>query len=133
MEQASTLIISKKDSERLLALIEAAKGASLDLLEEEIHRAKIVPDEELPGDVVAMNSTVRFVDVDTGQESEFTLVFPSEASVKEGRISVLAPVGAALIGLAVGKSIRWPMPGGKSRTLRVVSVSPGPRTGLRIA
>ncbi|MBS1960855.1 MAG: nucleoside diphosphate kinase regulator [Bdellovibrionales bacterium] len=131
MKPVSALILSQNDSKRILSLIDALKSESLDLLEEEIGRATIVPDEKLPPNVVAMDSTVRFVDADTGQESVFTLVYPHEASVEEGRISILAPVGTALIGLRTGQSIRWPVPGGKSRNLTVVSVSP--RSVLRTA
>jgi regulator of nucleoside diphosphate kinase len=70
-----------------------------------------------------MNSRVRFVDEGSGVESEITLVFPGQADVESNRISVLAPVGSALLGLSVGDTIDWPLPTGRSRRLRVVAIT----------
>ena len=70
-----------------------------------------------------MNSRVRFQDTDTHDELEVTLVYPKSADVDQGKISVLAPVGSALLGLSVGQSIEWPVPAGKLRHLRVVAVT----------
>jgi regulator of nucleoside diphosphate kinase len=78
-----------------------------------------------------MNSRVQFEDLDTGERLEMTVVYPGSADVERGRISVLAPVGSALLGLAVGESIRWPLPGGKSRHLRVVGVTYQPEAAGR--
>ena len=78
--------------------------------------AVVVEPTKIPPDVVTMNSRVRFEDLDTG-------VYPKDADVNEGRVSVLAPVGSALLGLSVGQSIQWPLPGEKNRHLRVVSVT----------
>ncbi len=122
MEQTTPIILKKNDFERLLALIRNLKSGSSELLEEEISRASVVADETLPQDVVAMNTTVHFVDEATGAESVVTLVYPQEADIDLGKVSILAPVGIALIGLRVGQSIQWPMPNGKNRSFRVVSV-----------
>jgi regulator of nucleoside diphosphate kinase len=92
-------------------------------LREEIERAEIVEPEDVPRDVVTMNSVVRFVDEESNRESEVTLVFPGQADVESDRISVLAPVGSALLGLAVGDSIHWPLPNARTRRLRVVAVT----------
>jgi hypothetical protein len=70
-----------------------------------------------------MNSRVRFEDLETREQLEVTLVYPRDADVDDRRTSVLAPVGGALLGLAVGESITWPLPGGKDRHLRVIGVT----------
>jgi regulator of nucleoside diphosphate kinase len=70
-----------------------------------------------------MNSVVRFADEESGKESEVTLVFPGSADVEKQRISVLAPIGSALLGLSVGDSIDWPLPDARTRRLRVVAVT----------
>lgn len=70
-----------------------------------------------------MNSVVRFVDEDSGRESEVRLVFPGHADLESNQISVLAPIGSALLGLSVGDSIDWPVPNARSRRLRVVAVT----------
>ena len=92
-------------------------------LESELERADIVDAREVPPDVVTMNSRVVFEDATTGNRAEVTIVFPQDADLERGRISVLAPVGTALLGLAEGDSIVWPFPDGSSRCLRVVQVT----------
>jgi len=105
-------------------------------LESELERAHIVGADQVPPDVVTMNSRVLFEDTATGKTTEVTIVFPQDADLREGRISVLAPVGTALLGLAEGDSIVWPFPDGSSRCLRVVAVTfqpeaAGPATAER--
>jgi regulator of nucleoside diphosphate kinase len=79
-----------------------------------------------------MNSRVVFEDKTTGKTTEVTIVFPQDADVQHGKVSVLAPVGTALLGLAQGDSIVWPFPDGSSRCLRVVEVTFQPEAeGLR--
>lgn len=116
------IYIISSDFERLSQLIHRSRTPAAADLEEEISRAVVVAQEDLPFHVVTMNSTVRFRDLDTGKESQVTLVYPEEADVKEGKISVLAPVGAALIGMPAGQVIEWPVPGGKSRQIQVVEI-----------
>lgn len=106
--------------ERLLAVTHRAKNV-VDL-EEELGRAVVVPPEKIPANVVTMNSKVRFRNEVTGEESEVTLVYPQEANVNEGKVSVLAPVGSALLGLSVGETIDWEMPNGKVRRFKIVAV-----------
>ena len=84
-------------------------------------RATVVKPVDVPPDVVTMNSTIRFVDDSNGAEFEFTLVYPADAG-KPDTISVLAPVGSALLGLSVGQSIAWQVPGGRELDLRVLAV-----------
>src|SRR5690606_8874145 len=90
-------------------------------LQAEIDRAQIVEPEEVPPDVVTMNSTVRFSIAETGEEFCLTLVYPKDAG-KEDRISLLAPVGSALLGLSVGDVLEWPRPGGGVSTVKVEEV-----------
>ncbi len=123
MEQTTPITISKRDFDQLLNLVRNLKSNSAELLEEEISRASVVSDDALHDKVVSMHSTVQFVDETTGAESVVTLVYPQEANIDEGKLSILAPVGIALIGLRVGQNIQWPMPHGNSRSLRVVSVT----------
>ena len=122
MENDSKLILTQNDFHKLSSLVTSTKSDIAELLEDELSRASIVPPEKLPNDVVSMNSTVGFVDLDTGKESIVTLVYPYDAKIEENKISILAPVGSALIGLRVGQVINWPMPHGKEKRLRVVSV-----------
>ncbi len=118
------VILSRFDHERLERLL-AKVGArpDLDALREELERAEIVEPDAVPHDVVTMNSVVRFLDGDSGKESEVKLVFPGHADVEANRISVLAPIGSALLGLSVGDSIDWPLPQGRTRRFRVVAVT----------
>lgn len=93
----------------------------LDSLENELDRAHVVEPSAIPHDVVTMNSQVRIVDVDTGMENVYTLVFPSEASIPEKKISILAPIGTALLGSRAGGTVDWPVPAGM-RTVKIKEV-----------
>ncbi len=122
-----TRIISETDRERLAALIESARqGASareeqLVALEGELGRARAVPSHKVPPDVVTMNSVVRVRDLATEEVVEYELVYPADADIDRGRISVLAPVGTALLGHRVGAVIERRVPAGVRR-LQVESV-----------
>lgn len=122
VENQTPLILSQNDFQKLSALIEHSHSRFAELLEEELGRASVVGDADLPKDVVAMNSKVQFQDLETGAEMTITLVYPHEAKIDENKISILAPVGSALIGLRVGQIIQWPVPSGKEKTFKVVSV-----------
>lgn len=117
-----SLLMMRRDYERLSSLVQRIDSDIASLLEHELERAQVVSGEEIPQGVVTMNSEVRFQDLDTGKESHVVLVYPQEADIQKSRISILAPVGAALIGLRVGQSIDWPLPNGKRRRLKVISV-----------
>lgn len=112
------LLLSQDDFVRLLSLSPPPE------LRAELERAIVVPVESMAPDVVCMHARVRYCDESNGQLREVELVYPAEADAAAGRISVLAPVGAALIGVSVGQSIDWPFPDGRPRTLRVVEVLP---------
>ncbi len=122
MATLPSLILSQADFRKLSALLRTAKPDIVELLEEELNRANILPEDEIPSDVVTMNSRIAFLDLDTKKEQTVTLSYPHEADIESGRVSVLAPVGAALIGLRVGQSIDWPLPERKTRRIQVTSV-----------
>ena len=88
----------------------------------ELKVASVVDRASVPADVVTMNSRVLFEDETTGERSEVTIVFPRQSDSSKRRVSVLAPVGTALLGLAVGQSIFWPFPDGSSHCLRVLRI-----------
>jgi regulator of nucleoside diphosphate kinase len=119
--RASPITISSTDYGRLLALVNSARldrripMDSLLALEQELGRATIVEPDEVPGDIVTMNSTVWFRDVDSDEVESYTLVYPSQADVIQNRISVLAPLGTALLGDRVGTVVQWQVPSGKRK------------------
>ena len=126
MDGRSDIVLTATDERRLAQLLQAKANelerGTLELLEAELQRATIVDSSQIPDDVVTMNSVVSFEDLETGQPSEVTLVYPSASSGTGGKVSILAPIGSALLGLSVGESIVWPVPGGRSRRLRVTAV-----------
>ena len=94
-----------------------------ELLLAEINRATIVEDSRLPQNVVALQSTVKFLDEASGIERTLQLVYPQHADIAAGRISILSLVGAGLLGLKPGQSISWPDRAGKQRALRIMEVN----------
>ncbi|MFW6094147.1 MAG: nucleoside diphosphate kinase regulator [Pseudomonadota bacterium] len=122
MAHPRSVLVGELDNARLQALMKQHDREAVELLFDELDAATVVPDGELPPDVVAMGSTVTFVDTDSGRESTVSLVYPKQADATAGAVSVLAPVGAALIGLREGETIEWPIPNGAHRRLRVVKV-----------
>jgi regulator of nucleoside diphosphate kinase len=120
-EKKDHLVISSFDKERLMRLLRGEGPGhrdELDDLAHEIDRGKEVRPQEVPPDVVTMNSTVRVTDVDTGSSHVYTIVFPSDADYDKGRISILAPLGTALLGFRVGDTVDWHVPRG-TRRLRI--------------
>ena len=94
----------------------------------ELDRAELHQDGKLPDQTVAMNSTIEFVDEGNGTKRVVQLVYPHEADISTGRISILTPVGAGLIGMTAGSSICWPARDGQERILRIVNVQPSENT-----
>ena len=127
MIQTSTIYVPENDHRRLtlLAAVLPKNGDrhGAPSLREELDRATVLPREVLPSGVVVVNSRVRFVDVDTGQEEAYVLTWPDRADGGIERISVLAPIGTALLGYREGDEISWPTPGG-TRRLRILHVEP---------
>lgn len=123
MEKLPSLVISREDYEKISAILSFAKIEVAELLEEELGRAELVAAEQLGTDIVAMNTTVTFTDLDSGKEQSVTLSYPNDANIEMNKVSILAPVGAALIGLRVGQTIDWPLSDGKVKRIRVLSVA----------
>lgn len=118
------MIDSEADSLSTLAMAAEDRLPQVsELLLTEIGRARLHAAGRMPGDVVTMHATVRFIDAATDRESTYQLVWPGEADIAAGRISILTPVGAGLIGLREGQSILWPDRDGHERELRIVKVS----------
>ena len=122
MAGEATIYITEVDRQRLLKLIEivgerddVAGRENLRRLEQEVDRAETVASRDVPADVITMRSKVRLRDLDTGEGMVYSLVFPTEAKYDEGRISVLAPVGTAMLGYRVGATIEWQVPSGLRR------------------
>lgn len=125
MNQTPQIIVSERDAERLEALLEKLPGGSFpgkDALEAELERAELVAPEEVPPDVVTMNSTIRFRVASTDEEFTLRLVYPKDVDESGGTISVLAPVGSALLGLKQGDEIEWPKPGGGKLKVQLVEI-----------
>ncbi len=115
MEKKPNIILSSQDLDRLEALLDALPPNATphkDALLEELERAEVVEPNEIPPTVVTMNSTVRFAIENSDEEFCLTLVYPRDVNGNADRISVLAPVGSALLGLSTGDHIEWPRPGG---------------------
>ncbi len=124
MKNSNNLILTQADFQKLSTLVANLDLEHCELLAEEIDRALIVDDEKIPSDVVSMNSKVSYQDLDSGLENVVTLVYPDAANIDENKVSILAPIGSALIGLREGQVIQWPLPGGKLKRIKVISVLP---------
>lgn len=124
MKTTPPITVSSLDLERIEDLIAAdayKNMPGIDALRDELDRANIVEPFEVPHGLVTMNSTVLFRDEDTSQEYELTLAYP-DSDVQPNPVSILAPVGGALLGLSIGQSIMWQVPGGRQLQLRVLDV-----------
>jgi regulator of nucleoside diphosphate kinase len=119
--------ITTRDKEllqELLAEVEAIgsqSGGELKALAEELQRAIVVEADAVPNDVITMNSRAEMVDLETAETATFTLVFPSQANIDEEKISVLAPIGAGMLGYRVGDEFEWQVPAG-IRRMRVTKI-----------
>ncbi len=120
------IVVTTQDYDRLHSVLEPILAAStsdhLELLVQELERAQVVPPHELAPDVVSMNSEFVYEDLATGKRRAARLVYPGEADIDRGWISVFAPLGSALLGLRVGHEIDWAMPSGVRR-LKVIEIS----------
>lgn len=119
------IVLSSLDADRLTKLLESLPNQAFpgrDDLEAELARAEIVPPKEVPPTVVTMNSTVKFRIESSPKEFFLTLVYPKDVDPHGGTISILAPVGSALLGLTKGDEIEWPNPGGRVLRVRIEDV-----------
>jgi len=132
------IVITAADHAELSAVVALTSTVSsrmkfeMRLLENELKRAKIVEPEDIPRDVITMNSRVELVDLETEERMRFTLVLPSDAKIEEGKISVFAPLGTAMLGYRVGDEFQWHVPYG-IRRLKVTTVYFQPEAELKKA
>ncbi len=116
-----TIYITDFDMKRLRQLLEGTKAWNekdreyMEDLEEELDRAIVVSSKEVPPEVVTMNSELQVKDLATGKKMTFRLVFPSDADFERGKVSILAPIGTALIGYRAGDMVDWKVPSGIRR------------------
>lgn len=127
------IVVTESDERRLRGLLDGQTAASLrdqvhlQELRSELDRALVLREKDVPADVITMHSRVCVRDLQDRRRNDFTLVFPFEANVKARRISVLAPLGTALLGFREGDEVEWTMPGGL-RKLHVERVRQPPRS-----
>ncbi|HET7299718.1 MAG TPA: nucleoside diphosphate kinase regulator [Oleiagrimonas sp.] len=125
MNNKPGIVVSSRDMDRLEALLDALpdpSNPSVKALHDELNRAEVVEPADVPPTVVTMNSTVRFRLATSEKDFSLTLVYPRDADGSAGKLSILAPVGSALLGLSVGDEIEWPRPGGGSMQLTIAEV-----------
>jgi len=129
------IYISNVDAHRIRKLLENAHRVDpktrgyMEKLEAELNRAKIVPHEKLPEDVISVNSEVELEDLSDGERLRYTLVFPEEADPAEGKISILAPLGTGMLGYKKGDTFEWETPGGKMKW-KVLEVTHRPQSEI---
>ena len=119
------IIVSTLDMERIDALLEQYPDpgpAEIEALRSELDRADVREPQQMPDNVVTMHSQVRFRILDTGKEFEKILVYPREIDGSEDKLSILTPVGTALLGMEVGAHIDWPAPTGKPTQVEIVEI-----------
>ncbi len=120
------IIVTRADRDRLANIVHAfvARDQStlVDFLDQEVSRAQIVENGDIPPDVATMNSRIVYRDEDTGAERTVQLVYPGAENSDTGRLSVLTPVGTALLGLRCGQSLGWMTRDGRPRRLTLVHV-----------
>lgn len=126
MEQRPAITISSLDASRLERLLDSVDGKQFPDSEEllaELLRANVVEPRDIPPDVVTMNSTVTFQVESSEREFSLTLVYPKDADDSSTKISILAPVGSALLGLREGDEMSWPKPGGGALKVNILKVT----------
>lgn len=116
------ILITERDYLRIRHILSRQNSDDFENLEIEIERARIIAENEIPKDLVRMNSSVKFMILSEEKEMTLTLVYPEEANYSEGKISILAPLGSALIGLRVNQEINWMFPDGKTKTIKILEV-----------
>ncbi len=115
------IYITKFDFVRLKELLQVGISFKerdrdhLESLQHELDRAHVVDPTAIPHNLVTMNSRVRLQDMETGEENIYTLVFPSDADIEQNKISILAPIGTAILGYRAGDRVDWLVPAGKRR------------------
>lgn len=136
MDKKPEITLSRLDAERLEQMLDSLDGKSFPgrlELEKEIARANVVEPAQVPPTVVTMNSSVRFKVESSDAEFSLTLVYPRDADGSNDKISILAPVGGALLGLNEGDEIMWPVPGGGMMAVKIIEVTYQPERSGDIA
>ena len=127
MKKKPDITISTLDLDRLYDLIESLPNKKnipgIDELEKELDRAQSLDPKNMPPSIVTMNSTVKFIIQSTQKEFELTLVYPKDIDETSSKVSILAPVGSALLGLSIGEEIEWPKPGGGNLKVRIKDIT----------
>jgi regulator of nucleoside diphosphate kinase len=121
----SPIVMTHDDYNRLRALLDRMPAQDRHYFQDlrrELGRALRIASSDVPADVVTMGSTVHLRELETDEPWTFTVCFPEEADIREDRISVLSPVGTAIIGCRLGDVVDWPVPGGKVR-IRIESIA----------
>ena len=128
MSELPPITLSQTDHDRIYALLDRVKEPAdvISLLYDELDRADILPADQIPANVVVLNSTAVFEHEESGKQHRLQLVMPQDSDGSPGKVSLLAPAGAALLGLRVGDRIEWPS-GGKMIHLRLMEVTPPAR------
>ena len=132
MTTSPAITLTRLDVQRLEQLIDKLDDTlpGVVALQAELDRAEtLVGHDEVPADVVTMNSRVHCREQSSGKDYHLTLVYPKDANADEGKISILAPVGSALLGLQVGQHSDWPAPGGKTLKMELLAVEDQPKDG----
>jgi len=130
------IVVTRPDHERLRRLVETSRARRrweelhLVALAEELEDAEVVEPESVPPDVVTMRSRVRVLDMVSGEQATYTICYPVEANLEAGRLSVLAPIGTALLGYREGDVVEWPVPGGV-RVLKIEKLLHQPEAAAR--
>lgn len=128
------ILLTVEDYNRLRALLTSrvaqyvSGSERLAELRTELQRARVVESGAVPADVVTMNSIITFRDLDTDEQETYMLVYPGDADISKGRLSVLAPIGTAILGFRVGDEVRWGVPAGW-RKLRIETLVYQPERG----
>lgn len=120
-----TIVISDVDKSRLSGLAATVSNRMPELSDDllaELERAKVIPHHQIPEEIVRMGSTLEYTS-DDSQRRQVTLVYPGDADIAQGKISILTPIGTALIGLSEGQSIEWAARDGRRHRLTVITVS----------
>lgn len=107
-----SIVVSYQDFDRVQEAMISATGLTVDRLDTELARAQIIEPKDVPPNLVTMNSRVTYENMKSGDRHTVRLVYPRDANAGENQISVLAPLGSALLGLSEGQQIEWVMPGG---------------------
>ena len=134
MDKAPKIYVTEADFDALERVLDSPavrKLPGVEALWQELHRAQVVPADRIPAHVITMNSTVRFEDESAGTAHQLTLVYPRDVDESGSKVSITAPVGSALIGLSVGQTIEWQVPGGRKIRLKVLEVLHQPAAGTK--